>query len=89
MFLGLVGFALLLARLPRRTPPADGVPEAPIEDEDLAMLERPRRASTDVLRRYVRGTAASLIPARLRIGELQTRRLATPLPSHDDGWELR
>jgi len=74
-------FAVLAARLPeppmrKRASSANGVP--------IVIIDEPRR-------RIARGSTAppaSLDLARVRFGELQTRRLGTPMPSCDDGWEL-
>ena len=88
----IAAFALIVVWLTR--PSSDGVPSETIENEDLVMVDRPRRVPTEVLRRLARGSiappnfAASVIPARTRMGELQTRRLGTPMPTHDDGWDL-
>lgn len=88
----IAAFALVVVWLNRAS--SDGIPSEPIENEDLVMLDRPRRVPTEVLRRLARGSiappnfTASIIPARTRFGELQTRRLGTPMPTHDDGWDL-
>jgi len=81
-----IAFAWLVAKAPERPlavrplraiSQADGIPNV--------IFPEPRR-------RLARGSTApavaSLELARARIGELQTRRLGTPLPSHDEGWDL-
>jgi len=79
-------FAYLVAKAPEARPArqpmravsqADGIPNV--------IFPEPRR-------RIARGSTApaiaSLVPAQALIGELQTRRLGTPMPTHDEGWEL-
>jgi hypothetical protein len=42
--------------------------------------------------RFARGStpppASSLLPANVRVGEMNVRRFATPLPAIDDAWDL-
>ncbi|HEY1557792.1 MAG TPA: hypothetical protein VGF94_23330 [Kofleriaceae bacterium] len=76
-----IAFAYLVAKSPeqhaRAVSQADGVP---------------RTITPESRRRLARGSTApalsSLSPAQVLVGELQTRRLGTPMPMHDDGWEL-
>jgi hypothetical protein len=82
----LAGFILLAALLPRATPSDDGIPR-PVDDDSPS--RRIHMPPPEVFHRLARGSTApsSLIPAVMQFGELQGRRMATPQPSHDDGWD--
>ncbi len=69
-------------RRPRtRATSADGIPRV-ILDEPTAVRHRFARGSTPP------PASSSLLPASVRIGELNVRRFATPMPAIDDGWDL-
>ena len=63
---------------------SDGVPFVPSDGV-------PVRLDTESCRRFARGSIApspsSLSPAHAIFGELNARRMRTPMPVIDDGWE--
>ena len=93
VFLVIACFAALVAasrrieaapRLQRAMSVSDGVPFVPSDGV-------PVRLDTESSRRFARGSISpvpsSLSPAHAIFGELNARRMLTPMPVIDDGWE--
>ena len=68
------------ASLPARATTADGIPRM-IFDQPAVLRHRFARGS-------IAPPSSSLLPANVRVGEMNVRRFATPLPAIDDGWDL-